>query len=196
MTPGPFSLAHPLQYGGCGLTSVTLLEVIRDMDDFNNSTIQAPHIEMPQTQPFGNDRAASNASARRWMAGLVSGSVIALLVTLLASRSALGVNVLLLTDSNGSLTTVESNIKTNLQAAGYTVNTLWDGDSQANYTAAFANNDCVYIPSDVSTTEGCERLTALASERPSGRPTTIWSMLMPRSPSSVPTRPIMPGTSE
>src|SRR5689334_21637938 len=80
-------------------------------------------------------------------------TVIALFVALLASETAWGVNVLLLTDSSGSLTTVESNIKTNLQAAGYTVNTLWDGDTQANYTAAFANNDCVYIPSDISTTD-------------------------------------------
>jgi hypothetical protein len=80
-------------------------------------------------------------------------AVIAVLVALFASQVAWGVNVLLLTDSNGSLTTVESNLKTNLQAAGYTVNTLWDGDSQANYTAAFANNDCVYIPSDVSTSD-------------------------------------------
>src|SRR4029079_18425215 len=39
-----------------------------------------------------------------------------------------------------------------------TVNTLWDGDSQANYTAAFANNDCVYIPSDVSTTDMANKL--------------------------------------
>src|SRR5689334_4915797 len=80
-------------------------------------------------------------------------TVIALFVALLASETAWGVNVLLLTDSNGSLTTVESNLKTNLQSAGFTVNTLWDGDTQANYTAAFANNDCVYIPSDVSTTD-------------------------------------------
>lgn len=80
-------------------------------------------------------------------------AVTGVLVALFASQEASGANVLLLTDSSGSLTTVESNIKTNLQAAGYTVNTLWDGDSQANYTAAFANNDVVYIPSDVSTTD-------------------------------------------
>ena len=80
-------------------------------------------------------------------------AVIGVLVALFASQAASGVNVLLLTDNSGSLTTVESNLKTNLQSAGYTVNTLWDGDSQANYTAAFANNDVVYIPSDVSTTD-------------------------------------------
>ena len=80
-------------------------------------------------------------------------AVVGVLVALFASQGSVGVNVLLLTDSSGSLTTVESNLKTNLQAAGYTVNTLWDGDSQANYTAAFANNDVVYIPSDVSTTD-------------------------------------------
>ena len=40
-----------------------------------------------------------------------------------------------------------------LEYAGFTVNTLWDGDSQANFTAAVANNDCVYVPSSVSTTD-------------------------------------------
>src|ERR1043165_6805389 len=80
-------------------------------------------------------------------------AVLGLFLTFSACQPAFGVNILLITDSSGSLTTVESNIKTNLQAAGYTVNTLWDGDSQANYTAAFANNDAVYIPSDVSATD-------------------------------------------
>ena len=36
-----------------------------------------------------------------------------------------------------------------MESAGYTLHTLWDGDSQANCTAGFANNDVVYIPSDV-----------------------------------------------
>ena len=78
-------------------------------------------------------------------------AVIAGLFALFTGHGAWAANVLLLTDNSGSLTTVESNLRTNLQLAGHTVNTLWDGDSQANYTAAFANNDCVYIPSDVST---------------------------------------------
>lgn len=80
-------------------------------------------------------------------------SLLGLMLALVAARSASGVTVLLLTNNNGSLTTVESNIKSLLESAGHTVNTLWDGDSAANYTAAFANNDVVYIPSDVSTTD-------------------------------------------
>ena len=70
-----------------------------------------------------------------------------------ASSALRAVNVLLLTDNSGSLTTAESTLKTLIESAGYTVNTLWDGDSQANYTAAFANNDVVYIPSSVSATD-------------------------------------------
>lgn len=80
-------------------------------------------------------------------------AVAGLLAMLFAASSASALNVLLITDNNGSLTTVESNIKTFMQAAGYTVSTLWDADTQANYTAAFANNDVVYIPSDVSATD-------------------------------------------
>jgi hypothetical protein len=80
-------------------------------------------------------------------------AVVALLLTLLASQGAFGLSVLMLTDSSGSMTSVESTLKSRLESAGFTVNTLWDGDSQSNYTAAFANNDVVYVPSDVSATD-------------------------------------------
>src|SRR5690349_12148341 len=69
------------------------------------------------------------------------------------AHPALGVNVLMLTDSNGVLSSSESTLKSRLEQAGFRVNTLWDGDSQANYTAAFADNDCVYVPQSVTSTD-------------------------------------------
>src|SRR3954454_21609824 len=76
-----------------------------------------------------------------------------MLGTLFASQSAEGLDVLMLTNNSGSLTAVESSLTTRLQSAGFIVNTLWDADTQATYTAAFANNDLVYIPSDVTITD-------------------------------------------
>jgi hypothetical protein len=89
-----------------------------------------------------------NRMYRRYFSALIG-----VLMVLVAGRSVWGATVLMLTNNNGSLTAVESNLKGLLESAGHTVNTLWDGDSQANYTAAFANNDVVYIPSDVSTAD-------------------------------------------
>src|SRR5262245_8749208 len=80
-------------------------------------------------------------------------TVLAIAFMLPAGGVALGFNVVMLTDGNGSLTAVESTLRSRLQLAGFTVNTLWDGDTQTNYTAAFANNDVVYIPSDVSVSD-------------------------------------------
>ena len=66
--------------------------------------------------------------------------------------------MLLLTNSSGSLTPVESTLKTLMESSGYTVNTIWDGDSQANFTAAFANNDVVYVPGSVSASDVSNKL--------------------------------------
>lgn len=85
-------------------------------------------------------------------------ALLGMIVALACGRSALGLNILMLTNNSGSLTAVESTLKTRLEAAGWVINTLWDGDTQANYTAAYANNDVVYIPSDVSTTDMANKL--------------------------------------
>src|SRR5690348_1418280 len=86
--------------------------------------------------------------------------VVGLTLALSATGSAYGINLVMLTANNGSLTTSESTLRTLLQMAGYTVNTLWDGDTQANYNTAFANNDCVYVPGDVSSTNISNKLRA------------------------------------
>jgi hypothetical protein len=85
-------------------------------------------------------------------------ALLGMIVALACGRSALGLNILMLTNNSGSLTSVESTLKSRLEAAGWVVNTLWDGDTQANYTAAYADNDVVYIPSDVSTTDMANKL--------------------------------------
>src|SRR6476661_2888540 len=91
---------------------------------------------------------------------LSSHAALAGLFLALSSQAAFALNILMLTDNSGSLTAVESTLKSRLEAAGWTVNTLWDADSQANYTAAYANNDVVYIPSDVSPTDIGNKLRA------------------------------------
>src|SRR3954470_6763688 len=78
---------------------------------------------------------------------------VGLMLALFAGRSAFGINILMMTTNSGSLTAVESTLKSRLEAAGFVVNTLWDGDTQANYTAAIANNDLVYITSDITPTD-------------------------------------------
>ena len=80
------------------------------------------------------------------------------LMLLCAARTSIAVNVLMLTDSSGTLTTSETTLRSRLQQAGFTVNTLWDADTQANYTAAFSNNDCVYVPSSVLSTDVANKL--------------------------------------
>lgn len=87
-------------------------------------------------------------------------SLIGLIFALSATCTAYGINLVMLTANNSSLTTSESNLKSNLQLAGYTVNTLWDNDTQTNYNTAFANNDCVYVPADVSSTNISNKLRA------------------------------------
>src|SRR4051812_47679663 len=80
-------------------------------------------------------------------------AVLGTILALAAGRSALAINVLMMTTNSGSLTAVESTLKTRLESGGFTVNTLWDGETQANYDAAIANNDLVYVTSDITPTD-------------------------------------------
>lgn len=61
-------------------------------------------------------------------------------------------NILMVTTNNGSLTYLEAGRKSQFEAAGFVVNTIWDGASQATFTSAFANNIMVYLPDEA--TEG------------------------------------------
>jgi len=54
-------------------------------------------------------------------------NVVGLTIALAATSSAFGINLVMLTANNGFLTSSESTLKSLLQSAGYTVNTLWDG---------------------------------------------------------------------
>src|SRR5215203_1262572 len=83
---------------------------------------------------------------------------VGVLMLLCAAQASLGVSVLLLTNSSGVLAASESTLKSRLEQAGFTVNTLWDADTQANFTAAFANNDCVYVPSSITSTDVANKL--------------------------------------
>ncbi len=58
-------------------------------------------------------------------------------------------NVLLITQTGGSLTAGESARKTQFEAWGHVVTTLGDSSSQASYDAAMASVDVVYIPMTV-----------------------------------------------
>ena len=85
---------------------------------------------------------------RRWLS-----IAIGLIAMLIANRSASGINIVMMTTNSGSLTAIESTLKSRLEAGGFTVNTLWDGDTQANYDAAIAINDIVYVTSDITPTD-------------------------------------------
>src|SRR3954469_12091650 len=85
---------------------------------------------------------------KRWRVAILLGFMAAI-----AAQPTFALNILMLTDNSGSLTAVESTLKGRLEAAGWTVHTLWDADTQANYDAAIANNDVVYITSDIGPTD-------------------------------------------
>ncbi len=73
-----------------------------------------------------------------------------------AAAPCCALTVVLVTNNNGSLTAQESLKKTQLEAWGHVVTTLWDGATQATYDAAVAAADVVYVneevaPGDVST---------------------------------------------
>ncbi len=57
--------------------------------------------------------------------------------------------VLMPTENNGSLTSEESAHKTQFEAWGWTVTTIWDADTQANYNTAVTNVDVVFIPESI-----------------------------------------------
>lgn len=68
-----------------------------------------------------------------------------ILCVTLAAVPARAATVLMVT-SNTSLEPIESAIKSQLEAWGYTVATIVDSDSQANFDAAVANAAVVYVP--------------------------------------------------
>jgi hypothetical protein len=63
------------------------------------------------------------------------------------------INLLFVTTNNGSLTSLESGRKTMLESWGFTVNTIWDGASQATFDAAFANNRAVYLSDEATASD-------------------------------------------
>jgi hypothetical protein len=77
--------------------------------------------------------------------------ILSLILLVVAARPArCAINVLFVTTNNGSLTALESGRKAMLESFGFTVNTIWDGASQATFNAAFANNRAVYLPDEAT----------------------------------------------
>ena len=66
-----------------------------------------------------------------WLLAICSGTPVA------------AINVLMVTTNNGSLTSTEAGRKSYMESFGYTVNTIWDGASQATFNTAFAANRAV-----------------------------------------------------
>lgn len=66
--------------------------------------------------------------------------------------SACGYTALLVTKTS-TLATDETFLRTQMQSWGYTVNTIVDSDSQANFNAAVALADVVYVPYTVDATD-------------------------------------------
>lgn len=79
-------------------------------------------------------------------------------------------NILMVTTNNGSLTALESGRKSQFEGAGFVVNTIWDGASQATFDAAFANNRAVYLPDEATATDVSYKLReatiGIVSEHP------------------------------
>ena len=80
-----------------------------------------------------------------------------LLVAIFCSTSWLPVwgagNILMITTNNGWLTSLESARKGQIESWGFTVNTIWDGASQATFNTAFANNRAVYLSDEATASE-------------------------------------------
>ena len=70
------------------------------------------------------------------------------------------VNILMVTQNNGTLTALESGRKSMLESNGFTINTIWDGASQATFNAAFANNRAVYLPDEATAADVGYKLRA------------------------------------
>ena len=81
-------------------------------------------------------------------------AAICLLLVLPASPN----TVLMVIANSDSLTREETTIKTQFQNWGYTVTTVWDNDAQANFDAAVAACDVVYIPSTIQELELMSKL--------------------------------------
>jgi hypothetical protein len=77
-------------------------------------------------------------------------AAICVMLTQLGELEARAANVLLVTDNNGTLTSQESLRRSRFQSSGHTVNTIWDGASQATFNTAFAANDVVYVSEEVN----------------------------------------------
>lgn len=73
--------------------------------------------------------------------------------TMCGSAALAAPNILMVTTNNGTLTSLEAGRKAQIESAGFVVNTIWDGASQATFDAAFANNRAVYVPDEATTTE-------------------------------------------
>ena len=76
--------------------------------------------------------------------------VITVACQICAAPSLAALNVLFVTTNNGTLTATESGRKTQLESAGFTINTIWDGAAQATFDAAFATNLAVYLSDEVT----------------------------------------------
>jgi hypothetical protein len=77
-------------------------------------------------------------------------SFIAIWLVVVSSRLAAAINIVMVTTNNGTLTTTESGRKSYLESLGYTVNTIWDGASQATFNTAFAANRAVTVGDEVT----------------------------------------------
>ncbi len=71
-------------------------------------------------------------------------------LVLLAAPDAQALDVLLVTNNNGYLTTQESYRKSRFESWGHTVNTIWDEESQAAFDAACNANDVAYVCEEVN----------------------------------------------
>ncbi|MDJ0701184.1 MAG: DNRLRE domain-containing protein, partial [Woeseiaceae bacterium] len=68
--------------------------------------------------------------------------------------------VLLVVANSGSLTSQESAKQALMESWGYTVNIIDEDDVQADFTAAFANNDVVFVTEDATSSDVGNKLTA------------------------------------
>ena len=85
--------------------------------------------------------------------GLLKSLPICLFCGLLMNAAVGAHNILMVTTNNGSLTASEAGRKSVMESNGYTVNTIWDGASQAAFNNAFASNRAVYLPDEATAGE-------------------------------------------
>ncbi|MCA9240645.1 MAG: LamG domain-containing protein [Planctomycetales bacterium] len=108
----------------------------------SNSTASGRRVRMPWgniTWSALNSNGLSIAqNALSWASGGASGG---------------GGYELLMVTAGSTPTTEESNKKTQFETWGYTVTTIQDGDSQANFDTALGSADVVYVPQSASATD-------------------------------------------